>query len=172
MNQTKGLQMSEDDQAIRDAQAAWLDATANGDLPRLLTLMAEDVVFLAPGPTSFWREAFAASFTAGLQQVRISCSGELEEVVVAGDVAYTRGRLSISVTPVSGGEPKCLAGYTVRIPATGGWQLGVGARCQPDVLRVGMIFGAFHSSLNPQHITVRPSPEQVLRRYSGRTSKF
>jgi uncharacterized protein (TIGR02246 family) len=136
VNQTKGLQMCEDDQAIRDAQAAWLDATANGDLPRLLTLMAEDVVFLAPGPNSFWRETFAASFTAGLQQVRISCSGELEEVVVAGDVAYTRGRLSISVTRFRVVKPKCLAGYTLSVfrrRADGNWVLAREANLMSSV---------------------------------------
>ena len=107
--------MGTDEQAIRDAQSAWFDATARGDLPRLLSLMAEDVVFLTPGRPPFGRDEFAAAFEAGRQQVRISCGGELEEVVVAGNVAYARGRLSLSIAPVAGGEAKRLAGYTLSV---------------------------------------------------------
>lgn len=107
--------MTNDEQAIRDMQATWFEATASGDLSRLLTLMADDVVFLTPGRPPFGREAFAASFKDGLQQMRFRCSGELEEVVVSGDVAYARGRLSVSVTPSAGGEPKRLSGYTLSV---------------------------------------------------------
>ena len=107
--------MDTDEQAIRATQAAWLDATAKGDLSRLLPLMAEDVVFLQPGRQPFGRDEFAALFSAGLQQVRISCAGELEEVVVVGDAAYARARLSASVTPLAGGEARHLAGYTLSV---------------------------------------------------------
>lgn len=107
--------MGTDERAIREVQSAWFDATASGDLTRLLTLMAEDVVFLTPGRPPLGRDEFAAAFAAGLQQVRISCGGDLEEVVVVGEVAYTRGRLSVSVTPVAGGPAKRLAGYTLSV---------------------------------------------------------
>lgn len=107
--------MGTDVQAIRDAQTAWFEATARGDLPGLLSLMAEDIVFLTPGRPPFGRDEFAASFDAGRQQVRISCGGEFEEVVVAGDVAYARGKLSVSVAPIAGGEVKKLAGYTLSV---------------------------------------------------------
>ncbi|HTU92149.1 MAG TPA: SgcJ/EcaC family oxidoreductase [Gemmataceae bacterium] len=107
--------MTRDEQAIREAQAAWLEATASGDLPRLLSLMADDVVFLQPGRPPFGREEFAAMFEAGQRQVRISCSGELEEIVVAGDVAYVRSRLAASVVPLAGGPGKQLAGYTLSV---------------------------------------------------------
>ena len=109
--------MGKDERAIREAQSAWFDATANGDLTRLLTLMAEDVVFLTPGRAPFGRDEFATTFSVGLQQVinRISCGGEFEEVVVVGEVAYTRGHLSISVTSLAGGQAKRLAGYSLSV---------------------------------------------------------
>jgi len=107
--------MSDDERAIRAVQAEWFDATAKGDLPRVLSLMAEDVVFLTPGQPPFGRDKFAAGFTAGSQQAQISGSGEYEEVVVVGEVAYARARLSVSVTPKSGGSPKRLAGYTLTV---------------------------------------------------------
>jgi uncharacterized protein (TIGR02246 family) len=107
--------MGKDEQAIRAVQSAWLDATANGDLSRLLSLMADDIVFLTPGRAPFGRDEFATAFSAGLQQVRIRGDGEFEEVVVVGEVAYARGRLSVSVTPVAGGQAKRLAGYTLSV---------------------------------------------------------
>jgi uncharacterized protein (TIGR02246 family) len=107
--------MSNDEQAIRDLQTKWFEATASGNLSQLLPLMAEDVVFLTPGGPPFGRDVFAASFEAGLQKMRIQCSGELEEVIVAGDMAYSRGRLSISLVSLAGGELKRLAGYTLSV---------------------------------------------------------
>ncbi len=40
---------SNDEQQIRDLIATWLRASASGDLPTILDLMAEDVVFLIAG---------------------------------------------------------------------------------------------------------------------------
>jgi len=107
--------MSNDEQLIREAQAAWFNATANGDLAQLLTLMTDDVVFLNSARPPFGREVFATQFTAGRQQVRLHCEGEMEEIVVVSDVAYVRSRLSITVTPLADGEPKHLAGYALSV---------------------------------------------------------
>ena len=41
--------MPNDEQSIHDLIAEWLSATANGDLSKILPLMAEDVVFLIAG---------------------------------------------------------------------------------------------------------------------------
>src|SRR5438876_5736589 len=40
------------------------------------------------------------------QRVRIRCISELEEVVVVGEVAYTRSRDALSVTQRAGGDRK------------------------------------------------------------------
>ena len=77
----------------------WIDAVNAGDLARLLTLVAEDVVFLTPGQAPVGREGFSSNFMAAHQQMRICCTSELEEVVVVGEVAYTRCRDALSVTP-------------------------------------------------------------------------
>ncbi len=55
--------MPNDEQAIRDLLTAWQDATAAGDLSKVLSLMAEDAVFLTPGhPPMLGRDAFATAF--------------------------------------------------------------------------------------------------------------
>ncbi len=107
--------MGSDDGAIREVHKNWIDAVNAGDLARLLTLMADDVVFLNAGRAPFGRDGFPAGFSAAHQQSRIHCISELEEVVVAGEVAYTLCRDSLSVTPRSGGEATELAGHRITI---------------------------------------------------------
>ena len=100
---------------IREVHSTWIDAVNAGDLDRLLTLMADDVVFLAPGHSPFGRDGFSANFSAAHQQVRIRCISELEEVVVVGEVAYTRSRDALSVTPRAVGEATQLAGHRITV---------------------------------------------------------
>ena len=86
-----------------------------GDLARLFTLMTDDVVFLNPGQTPFGRDGFSSAFSAAHQQAAVRCISELEEVVVVGEVAYTRSRDALSVTRRGGGEAMQLAGYRITI---------------------------------------------------------
>jgi uncharacterized protein (TIGR02246 family) len=107
--------MEPDERAIRELHSTWIDAVNAGDLVRLLTLMADDVVFLNPGRAPFGRDGFSAAFSAAHQQARIRCISELEEVVVVGEVAYTRAQDSLSVTALAGGEAMQLAGQRITI---------------------------------------------------------
>ena len=107
--------MGADESAIREVHSTWIDAVNAGDLVRLLTLMADDVVFLNPGQPPFGRDGFSANFSAAHQQFRIHCISELEEVVVVGEVAYTRSRDSLSVIPLAGTEAKQLAGHRITV---------------------------------------------------------
>jgi uncharacterized protein (TIGR02246 family) len=107
--------MVSDEQEIHAAHSTWIDAVNTGDLARLLTLMADDVVFLSPGQAPFGRNGFSSNFMAAHQQVRICCASELEEVVVVGEVAYTRSRDTLSVTPRAGGKTTRLAGHRMTV---------------------------------------------------------
>ena len=107
--------MGPDEQAIRELHSTWIDAVNAGDLVRLLTLMADDAVFLNPGRAPLGRDGFSPGFSAAHQLSSINCISELEEVVVVGEVAYTRSRDSLSVTPRAGGETKELAGHRITI---------------------------------------------------------
>jgi len=109
------LQMSPEEREIREVHSTWIDAVNAGDLARLLTMMTDDVVFLNPGQAPSGRDGFSVNFSAAHRQVRIHCISELEEVVVVGEVAYTRSRDALSVTPLAGGETTQLAGYRVSI---------------------------------------------------------
>ena len=56
--------MASDEREIRTMHSIWIDAVNAGDLARLLTLVAEDVVFLTPGQAPFGREGFSSNFMA------------------------------------------------------------------------------------------------------------
>jgi uncharacterized protein (TIGR02246 family) len=107
--------MQKDEQAIRTLVAEWLDAAAVADLPKLLALMAEDVVLLQPGePPLRGREAFATAFQAG-GHPRIKWRWTAEEIQVTGDLAYAWSHLAVTIPPPLGGEPMRKAGYMLSI---------------------------------------------------------
>jgi uncharacterized protein (TIGR02246 family) len=109
------LQMQSDEQAIREVHTTWIDAVNAGDLPRLLGLMTDDVAFLAPGQPPVGREGFPARFSGGHQQFRINCISELQEIVVAGNIAHTVSKDSLSLTSRAGGQTSRLAGDRLTI---------------------------------------------------------
>jgi len=105
-----------DEQAIRDLVSSWLRATTAGDLPRLLTLVAEDVVFLAPGqPPMRGKEAFASAFRAALLHLRINAVSEIQEIRVEGEMAYCWNHFVVTMTPIDGGPVKRRKGHTLTI---------------------------------------------------------
>ncbi len=107
--------MGSDERAIREVHSTWINGVNAGDLVCLLSLMADDVVFLNPGQAPFGREGFPAGFSAAHQQARINCISELQDVVVSGEVAYTLSRDSLSVTPRATGEATQLAGHRISV---------------------------------------------------------
>lgn len=107
--------MQNDEQAIRELLTTWLSATKVGDTERVLSLMAEDAVFLVPGqPPMRGRAAFAAA-QAGLKQVDIEATSEIQEIKVFGEWAYLWTKLSVVMTPKKGGAPNKRAGNTLSI---------------------------------------------------------
>jgi uncharacterized protein (TIGR02246 family) len=107
--------MGPDERAICEVHSTWIEAVNAGDVVRLLSLMADDVVFLNPGQAPLGREGFPPGFSAAHQQARINCISELEDVAVVGEVAYAQSRDSLSVTPRAGGEAMQLAGHRITV---------------------------------------------------------
>jgi uncharacterized protein (TIGR02246 family) len=132
--------MGPDERAIREMHSTWIDAVNAGDLVCLLSLMADDVVFLNPGQAPFGRDGFSPGFSAAHQQARIHCISELEDVVVVGEVAYTLSRDSLSVTPRAGGEAAQLAGHRITVyrkQPDGRWLLARDAHTLSPVVKPG-----------------------------------
>ena len=91
--------MNTDEQQIRDLIATWIRESMSGNVEAVLPLMAEDVVFLLPGrPALRGREAFAAAFKATGQSIQMEGTSEIQEIEVAGHLAYCWSQLSITMS--------------------------------------------------------------------------
>ena len=75
--------MSEDERAIRDLVATWMQASQAGDLNTVLGLMSDDVVFMVPGREPFGKEAFAAASQA-MKGMRVEGTSDIRELEVLG----------------------------------------------------------------------------------------
>ncbi|MGH6747693.1 MAG: YybH family protein, partial [Methyloceanibacter sp.] len=106
--------MSEDEKAIRELVAAWMEASRTGDTDTVLSLMAADVVFMVPGREPFGKEEFAAA-ARGMTDLRIEGASDIQEIEVFGDWAYLRNRLTITMTPAGGEAMLRRSGYTLSI---------------------------------------------------------
>ena len=108
--------MDRDEQAIRALVATWMEASAQGDLPRVLELMAEDVVFLGPGrPPMRGREGFAAASRAMEGQRPVTGTAEIQEVRVFGDWAYCWNQLTLELQPGDEGAPTQSSGPALSV---------------------------------------------------------
>lgn len=93
-----------DYERIRELVKTWHRAAAAGDLEALLPLMAEDVVFLAPGqPPMRGREGFAESFRKLQEGARLESSAKFQEIQVSGELAYCWTQLAVAVVPKRSG---------------------------------------------------------------------
>lgn len=116
--------MTDDERAIRELVDTWFAASKVGDLPTVLSLMTDDVIFMVPGQKPFGKQEFAAA-SAGMKDVRIDGKSDIQEIQVLGDWAYLRNYIEVSVTP-PGGTPARRSGYTLTIlrkERDGRWRL-------------------------------------------------
>jgi uncharacterized protein (TIGR02246 family) len=94
--------MQDDEQAIRNLVATWLDASKSGDSEKVLSLMAEDVVFLLPGQPPMRGRSGFASAQAGFKGRLVNAASDIQEIAVFGEWAYCWSRLSVEFSPGDG----------------------------------------------------------------------
>ena len=110
--------MEADEREIRQVVAKWMTATKAGDIETVLTLMADDVVFLIAGqPPMIGKAAFAAAarVQSGQAAPRFDGTSDIQEIKVLGDWAYMWTKLRVVVTPPGGGRSITRAGHTLTI---------------------------------------------------------
>jgi len=95
-------QVGSDEQAIRSAVQTWLKASADGDVPRVLALMDDEVVFLGPGRPPMRKAEFEAASKGMAGKVRIDGRSDIQEVRVSDDWAYVWTELTITMHPGDG----------------------------------------------------------------------
>jgi uncharacterized protein (TIGR02246 family) len=134
--------MESDEQEIRQLVATWMAATKAGDIERVLSLMADDVVFLMPGqPPMAGKPAFAAAAKAQSNQEPPQFDGtsEIQEIQVFGEWAFMWAKLSVSVTPPGRVSAITRAGHTLSIlkKQNGKWVLARDANMLSPVSNSG-----------------------------------
>lgn len=110
--------MSTDEQEIRQLIETWMKATQAGDTETVLSLMADDVVFLVTGrPPMIGKSAFAAAANAqvGADAPQFDGTSTIEEIQIFGDWAFMRAHLKVTVTPPGSDRSIKRAGHTLSI---------------------------------------------------------
>jgi uncharacterized protein (TIGR02246 family) len=118
------IAMADDETAIRRVVETWMDASKNGDLDTVLSLMTDDVVFMVPGEEPFGKEVFAAA-SENMSGTQLEGTSEIVELQVIGSWAFIRTRIEMIATP-PGGDPIRRSGYTLtllRKEPDGHWRL-------------------------------------------------
>lgn len=96
--------------AINVLYGQWCIAANTGDLDHFMSLWADDAILLNPDmPAIFGKEGIREYYKTLFEQfdIAVAIYGETE-VQVSGDLAFSRGTGTLSVTPKDGG-PKTLA---------------------------------------------------------------
>jgi uncharacterized protein (TIGR02246 family) len=131
--------MGEDERAIRDLVATWMEASRAGDVETVLGLMADDAVFMVPGREPFGKEAFAAA-ARGMRDLRMEGTSDIRELRILGDWAWLRSYIEVTMTPPGGAKPVRRAGYTLTIlrkAPDGRWLLARDANLLTEVGQTG-----------------------------------
>src|SRR5205814_5591759 len=75
--------ITNDERAIRDLVATWMAASRAGDTAKVLSLMADDVIFQVPGREPFGKAAFAAmsqKMSDSMKGVRTEGTSDIREL--------------------------------------------------------------------------------------------
>ncbi|WP_257385972.1 YybH family protein [Tahibacter caeni] len=109
--------MQDDEQQIRELVSAWMAASKTGDVDTVLSLMADDAVFLVAGRPPMHKADFAAAARAQARgdAPRFDGTNEIQELRVLGDWAFLWQRLTVTAVPPDGGESTVRSGHTLTI---------------------------------------------------------
>jgi uncharacterized protein (TIGR02246 family) len=109
--------VSIDEQEIRQLVSTWMAASKAGDVDKILSLMADDVVFLLPGQPVMHKADFAAAARAQSSQdaPQLDAASEIQEIQVLGEWAFMWTKLTIVLTRPGGVQPTKRAGHTLTI---------------------------------------------------------
>ena len=102
-----------DEQAIRELVEKWLAASEKGDLPTMLNLMANDVIFMVPNKEPFGKEVFAHNYQQ-MKGTTLKTQSNIQEIKVIGDWAWMRNFLSVTFTDAKG-ESSTHTGYVLTV---------------------------------------------------------
>ena len=92
------MSADEDDaRQIRQLVDSWIAASKAHDLPALMGMMTDDVVFMTPSRATFGKTEFAADVER-TKGVAIDARAEVQEIEVFGPRAYVRNHVRVELT--------------------------------------------------------------------------
>ena len=107
--------MKNDGKEIRELIQTWMAATKSGDIERVLSLMAEDAVFVVAGRDPFGKEEFRKnSERLAADSIKFDGKSEIIELEILGDWAFAISQLSV-VTSEPGKPKVSRSGNTLTI---------------------------------------------------------
>jgi uncharacterized protein (TIGR02246 family) len=107
------LSAGEDERQIRKLIESWIAASNARDLPALMDMMTDDVVFMTPGRAPFGKAEFAAD-VGRMKNVAIDARAQVQELEIFGPRAYIRNHIRVELTS-PGQAPKRVSGYAMSI---------------------------------------------------------
>lgn len=111
------MRMQSDEEEIRQLVSTWMAASKAGDVETMLSLMADDAVFLLPGQAVMRKADFAVAARAqsGQDAPQFDGRSEIQEIKILGDWAFMWSKLTVVVTPPGGAQSLTRAGHTLTI---------------------------------------------------------
>jgi uncharacterized protein (TIGR02246 family) len=107
------LSAGEDERQIRKLIESWIAASNARDLPALMDMMTDDVVFMTPGRAPFGKAEFAAD-VGRMKSVAIDARVEVQEIEVFGPRAYIRNHIRVELTS-QGQPPRRMSGHAMSV---------------------------------------------------------
>ena len=116
--------MTDDARQIRELVDSWIAASKAHDLPALMDMMTDDVVFMTPGRPPFGKAEFAAD-SERMKGAAIDARAEVQEIEVLAPWAYIRNHIQAELT-FTGQAPRRMSGYAMTVlrkDADGRWRI-------------------------------------------------
>ena len=107
------MSTDEDERQIRKLIESWIAASNARDLPALMDMMTDDVVFMTPGRAPFGKAEFAAD-SQRMKSVAIDARAQVQELEIFGPRAYIRNHIQVELTS-QGQPPRRMSGYAMSI---------------------------------------------------------
>jgi uncharacterized protein (TIGR02246 family) len=116
--------MTDDARQIRELIDSWIAASNAGDVPALMDMMTDDVIFMTPGRAPFGKAEFAAD-SERVKDAAIDAHAEVQEIDVFGPRAYIRNHVRVELS--APGQPaRRMSGYAMSVlrkEADGRWRI-------------------------------------------------
>ena len=96
------------EEEIRRAIDEFVDAYNSGDIHALLACYGDDLVKLRQGAPAETKPEVARRVAEVLNKFHSRVDVNNDEILVAGELAFTRGSFHVTLTPKAGGDPQTI----------------------------------------------------------------